>query len=718
LILWVSAALAAEIEVDVRARDSGDPIAMARATSGAHTATTDASGLGTVEVDGNGPWTVTIAADGWRPTQISVAPPADRPVRVWLEPGAGPLEVVVEGLKPVPSPTRYVVDGEQAAETPGTLDDAVRLVQSLPGVTVQREFSPGAGTLQVRGADPGDTRYFLDGIELPYLYHYNQYASVFPASQIGELELYPSTFSAAYGDSVGAIVDARSRLDPPEELHGDATVNFVLGGGDVKLPIGHRGWWTSASGRRSYLDLVGTSSAQYTVWPRFGDWVVRAEHGTADNGFGVFTFGAFDGYTRAVGELSVLDPVEASTTPYLDYRQGFEAVGARGQWSSPERNGRASVGLVHHGISSELSGPGKEELAAVDLTSRVDATWRTHSLFAWDVGSELKLSRTSLVVEPAGPDGLRVAEEAPALARNAAVDDDLVRLQGGIYGIAEAQTGPVRWMPGLRLDGDSRIAEVQVEPRGTVRWAVADQTMLKAGGGRYSERPATELLFPGAGDPDLPTTTSWQASAGVEQTFAGRLEVDVDLYRKWLANLVETPIGELPRTAPSGAAQGIELVTRYRLREAFFLWGWVALAQATVDEATGETVPASGDQRVAGGVVASWDLGRWNVGARYRYASGLPFTQLEGSVYDAGNDSWVPIPGPIDGDRLPSYHKVDLRLGHTWAFRGWTLEGVAEVWYVPRSSAQLYPTWNYDYSEQGWVNGPTVLPLLGARARF
>ena len=65
----------------------------------------------------------------------------------------------------------------------------------------------------MRGSQPGDNRYYLDGIEIPYLYHFNQYASVFPASQVGTLELFPSTFSARYGDAVGAIVEAQSRLE-------------------------------------------------------------------------------------------------------------------------------------------------------------------------------------------------------------------------------------------------------------------------------------------------------------------------------------------------------------------------------------------------------------------------------------------------------------------------------------------------------------------------
>jgi hypothetical protein len=42
----------------------------------------------------------------------------------------------------------------------------------------------------------------------------------------------------------------------------------------------------------------------------------------------------------------------------------------------------------------------------------------------------------------------------------------------------------------------------------------------------------------------------------------------------------------------------------------------------------------------------------------------------------------------------------------------------ADVWIVPKTSAQLYPTWNYDFTEQGFVLGPTILPLLTARATF
>lgn len=711
MIVWWAAAGAAELDITVRERADGDPISGATVDG----SPTDNRGRAQLTVDGDGPWTIHVSAEGFFGATVEVAR-RDRTV-VWLERGGGTLEVVVEGLKRTADPTRHTVDGEMAHETPGTLDDAVRLVQSLPGVTVQREYSPSSGDLSVRGSAPGDSRYYLDGVEIPYLYHYNQYASVFPSTQIDRLDLYPSTFSAHYGDAVGAIVDATSRLDPPEGLHGGASLNFVMAGADLSAPVG-RGWWLSGSGRRSYLDLAGEGSAQYTVWPTFHDFSLRAEHGDADDGVGIFVLGAGDSYTRAAGELDLLDPLEATTTPYLAYRQGFQLAGVRRQWNGPHVDGRWVAAGVRHRRSGDLSGIGSEDLGTLSLASRLDTTVRPERGPYWDLGYELVGQRIALEVEDAGPAGVRVAEEAPALARGVSVDDTMLRLRGGVYGTAYVETGRLTWMPGVRVAADSMVAEVQLEPRASARWAIGESTMLKIGGGRYTQRPDAELLFEGTGDPDLPTTRSWQVSAGWEQAVASRLELGIDVYRKWLTDPLLFPIDAPPYAVPHGRAWGVELVTRYRLRERVFLWGWLAVQRTLLETSDGRIVPADGDQLLSGGAVLSWDVGRWTFGGRYRYASGLPFTPIEGALYDAGSDSWLPLPSDTNTARLPDYHKVDLRVAYGLQFRGWSMELVAELWVVPDASSQLYPTWNHDYSEQGWVEGPTILPLLGVRARF
>lgn len=714
---WAGAAHAATVVIAVRDERAGDPVTGASVAAGDATGVTDAAGEVTLTLPDPGPWTVTVELEGYARAELEVD--ASEPsARVWLtRDGSGSMEVVVEGLKPTADPSRHVVDGEMALETPGTLDDSVRLVQSLPGVTVQREYSPSSGDLSVRGSAPGDSRYYLDGVEIPYLYHYNQYASVFPATQVAQLELYPSTFSAHYGDAVGAIVEAESRLDPPEATHGGASLNFVMAGADVRAPI--RGeWWFSASGRRSYQDLRGSQSAQYTVWPTFYDFAARAERGDAADGLGLFAIGAGDSYTRAAGELDLLDPLEADTVPYLAYRQGFQVVGARRQWTRPTFSGRLVGALVRHQLSGDLSGLGGEALGTTSLTSRLDLEGHPTGKLKWDAGYELIGSRTSLAIDPVGAAGVRVAEEVPALARGVAIDDAMGRLREGMYGTAHLQLGPVWLMPGLRADVDSTTPGIELQPRAAARWAIGDQGMFKVGGGRYTQRPEPADLFLGVGDPALPTTTSWQISGGWEEAIAGRLELGLDLYRKWIENPLIVPLDAPPYAAPRGDARGFELVTRYRLREVLFLWGWLAVQQTTYRDVDGLTVPGDGDQGLSGGLVFSYDIGRFTFGGRYRYASGLPFTPIEGSVYDGGNDAWLPIAGETNAERLPDYHKVDARVAYEWQLRGWSWELVAEIWYVPKASTQLYPTWNYDYTEQGWVSGPSFLPLLGVRTRF
>jgi len=714
VIALLSLAWAADLEVRVMEMGTGNAIG-ATVEIGDHSWTTGRDGR--LSLDITEPVHLVVSAPGFRTAEVEVTPPIDKPLRVFLPRTRGPLVVVVEAFRKTPDVSRHVVDAEMAYETPGNLEDAVRLVQSLPGVAVQREYSPSAGTLTIRGSAPHDSRYYLDGIEVPYLYHFNQYASVFPASQLGQLELYSSTFGAKYGDSVGAIVEAETARDRPDRVEGTAFLNFVIAGGQIRAPVG-KNWWVAASGRRSYQDLVGGGSSQYTVWPVFSDFSLRAEHGDERRGTGFFFWGAADRYDRAVGELDVLDPVEAEQSPQFRYRRSFRVGGVRHHWNSGDDWGRLVVGVVDDRLSGILSSNGSQEQATLSLSSRLDASRRFGTYSGYDLGYELRAEQTDLAVTEPGFGRILVAEEAPALGRGVAVDDRISRTQGGLYATLHTGFNGVRIMPSMRLGFDSSTTQATLQPRIAARWRLTDSTELRAATGRYAQRPPTTLLFPGTGNPLYPTTTSWQVAGGIEQTLAGRLTLNIEGYRKWLSDVMVFPIGEPPQVLDSGDAYGVELTWRYRIREVMFLHGWAAWARSTVGR--GELRRWSdGDQPVNIGLVASWDpTQKLNIGARYRLGSGLPYTPLQGSVYDGGTDGWIATPGLDNGARLPLYQKLDLRVAWTFRFNRWKLTTSAELWFVPKSSAQLYPAWNYDYSEQGWVRGPTLLPLLGMRAKF
>ena len=173
MILWLALAFATPLEGQVRERGTGDPVAGAtiRLPDGT-TVQADDKGRFTVEAP-DGEVALTVEDEDHAPRTVVVSVPAKGRTTIYLAPPAAPFEIVVESFQPTAHATRRTVDAEQALETPGTHDDAVRLVQALPGVAVQREYGRTSGELSVRGSLPGENRVLLDGVEVPYLYHFN-----------------------------------------------------------------------------------------------------------------------------------------------------------------------------------------------------------------------------------------------------------------------------------------------------------------------------------------------------------------------------------------------------------------------------------------------------------------------------------------------------------------------------------------------------------------
>ena len=739
LLVWTSAAWSATIEGRVANRGDNAPVPEAEVivqptpageAGGDPTATEPAAapidpaapapqavplddrGRFTVEVPDGQSVTLTVQSPVHRPETVIVTAPLEKPLVIYLTPSGKPGEIIVEAFRPTADISRHRVDAEQAYETPGTYDDAVRLVQALPGVNIQREYSPSSGDVAVRGSLPGDSRYFYDGVEVPYLYHFNQYASVFPASQLDSIELFPSTFSARYGDATGAVIEATSKEDRPDHVTGNVGINLVMVGADVRIPL-PKGWWMSVAGRRSFQDIVGEQSTQYPVWPRFYDFSMRAEHQGKNSRTAIFASGSGDRYERAVGELDVLDPVEQTDAPALDFRRDWQMLGVKHTW----RQGRLVSAVLHDGQRAELNVTGRQNTRTLGIPTRLDTSLPLSERASLEVGGELRPELAWIDVRGNDTYGPLVTREAPAIAWGGDPIDAraLPRLRVGAYSTVNAQLGRLRLMPGLRLGFDSFGLAGTVEPRLAGRVTITDTTELRFATGRYQQRPETAQLafFEG-----YPTSDGWQASLGVDQAIAGRLEISLDGFYKGQRDVLFQPINGPARVYATGQSFGGELTMRYRMRETFFLWGWFSAARSLVYD-DGITTPTASDQPLAGGLVASWNiLPQLNVAVRYRASSGLPYTGIDGSVYDARQDTWIPRFGQDNNNRMPFYQKIDVHLAYTFRFNKWSLQAAADLWIVPKSSAQLYPTWSYDYSEQGFVLGPTVVPLVGLRASF
>ncbi|MCA9615139.1 MAG: TonB family protein, partial [Myxococcales bacterium] len=110
------------------------------------------------------------------------------------------IDVEVHAERAPLEPTRHSLDAAEVRRVPGTNGDAIRAIESLPGVA----RPPGLdGSIIVRGSAPQDTQVFVDGALIPLAYHFGGVSSVVPSEILDRLELRPGNFGSEYGRGMG-----------------------------------------------------------------------------------------------------------------------------------------------------------------------------------------------------------------------------------------------------------------------------------------------------------------------------------------------------------------------------------------------------------------------------------------------------------------------------------------------------------------------------------
>ena len=211
----------------------------------------------------------------------------DLHIQIEMEENQTELEGVTVTASPfrrdIESPVSLRIIGLQEIEkSPGANRDISRIVQSYPGVA----FSPIGyrNDLIVRGGSPSENRFYLDGVEIPNINHFNtQGASGGPvgilnADLIREVNFYTGAFPTDKGNALSSVLDFKLRDGDMERNSLKAT----LGASEVSLASnGHLGKKTSylVSVRQSYLqflfDMLGLpflptfTDAQFKLKTRF-----------------------------------------------------------------------------------------------------------------------------------------------------------------------------------------------------------------------------------------------------------------------------------------------------------------------------------------------------------------------------------------------------------------------------------------------------------------
>jgi hypothetical protein len=238
------------------------------------------------------------------------------------------VEIIGEAPDPA-APPSYDLQGAEIRILPGSGNDTLKALQSLPGVA---RVPFGLGGLVLRGASPRDTNVYLDGIEVPLLYHFGGLASFYPSSMLTALEMVPGGFSAEYGRGQGGVVIMRSRPGRTDRWRVESEVSLQDAAvrADGPGPLG--GAW-SVGLRRSYIDTVlaltvpEDSGFALTVAPRYYDGQVRYDLALGGGQrLSAMLFGADDRLSLLFDDED--DPAEMSQTGF-QYVQRFARAALR-----------------------------------------------------------------------------------------------------------------------------------------------------------------------------------------------------------------------------------------------------------------------------------------------------------------------------------------------------------------------------------------------------
>jgi TonB family protein len=699
---------------------------------------TDAQGRFELRGVPEGKQEVVIAAPGYQRLAISetIEPGKKLEVLYLLQAlYTNPFEAVVSGDKERKEISKTSISIQEVNRIPGTQGDALKVIEDLPGAA--RSSPAGGGLLVIRGSNPGDSLVFLDGLNLPLLYHFGALSSTVNPDLLGSIDYVPGNFSVAYGDMIGGLVSVNTR-PLREELHGYANLSLlessVLLEGQVPGDSGVR---LSVSGRKSYIGevlqaVIPDGSVGLLAAPSYYDAQVRLDWKPKGSSHTLQFLALTSDDT-----LSLLFKRPFATDPNssgdLDFETGFSQLRLKdsyrsGPWTVD------SVAMYEHLVLRFGIGTTHFSLFGNDLYLRSVASYEASDDLKLTAGFE---SINRHVNVAANIPGSALFREGDPNQNGPRGDDARIQVAALPFNrYSPALFAEARWKllpnltvtPGLRLDSYVYTGQPKTTrtlgPRITARYEASEDLAFKAGAGLYSQGARNGDASAQFGNPAILPQRAAQFTAGAEWRPLAGVFTSLEGFYKKIDDIIVSNSGAVSSTsldnAGTGRVFGLEVLVRKELTDRLF--GWIAYTLSRSDRIDRPGQPQrlfDFDQTHNLTIVASYQLpAGWQLGARLRLISGNPETPVIGASYLNATDSYLPIYGLTNSRRLPLFHQLDLRIDKVWTFDAWNLDLYLDVLntYNHRSIEGIQ--YSYDFSQSSYIGGLPFFPSLGLKGAF
>ncbi|WP_439473774.1 TonB-dependent receptor [Algoriphagus formosus] len=620
---------------------------------------------------------------------------------------------------------------------PGGNRDISRVIQSLPGVASTASFR---NDILIRGGAPNENKFFIDEIEVPVINHFATQGSsggpvgILNVNLIKNVDVITGGFPANRMNSLSSFFEFELKEGRRDEMFTQLTV----GASELTLsnegPIGDKTTYLF-SARRSYLQglfrLLGLP-----FLPTFNDFQVKTT--TKLNDKTELTFLGVGAIYNFVLNQDIPDDEteeERENRLYLlgvlpvqeqwNYATGLKLKRFRenGFWTfvlSRNMLNNRSFKYANNDESSEdnlifdyLSQESENKFRAENSIFGTGYTLKygvnyEYSRYLIENFDRATLSSTGQVIDISSISNFN--SYGAFVSGSKTFDGERLLLTGGI-----------------RMDGSDfgRTAQNplnQISPRISVSYQLKPNLFATANAGIYYQRPPYTVLGFRNNEGELINQQNDvrfirnnQLIAGIEllQPEKNRRFTAEAFYKRYsnypssvlngisLANL-GADFGVIGNEAvisnSDGRAYGIEFLAQQRLFNDFYGIAALTLVRSEFTNPNTEGfIPSSWDNRIILSLTAGKRFKKnWEIGARWRYLGGTPYTPFDVeesaliSNWDLRNQGILDFT-QINGERLPAFHQLDLRVDKKYYFKNWNLNWYFDIQNAYNFQAQQAP---------------------------
>jgi len=602
--------------------------------------------------------------------------------------------------------------------TPGGNRDISRVVRSLPGVASTPSFR---NDIIIRGGSPSENTFYLDGIQIPVINHFQTQGSsggpvgIINVDLLKEVNFYSGAFPANRGNTMSSVFDFSLKEGRSDKW----TFNGVVGASDlgvtVEGPVNKKSTLVF-SARRSYLQFL-FSLFNLPFLPVYNDLQFKYKYKLdSKNQITLLGVGAIDDFSLNLDAPdNIDDPAEKEEAEYI-----LNALPVSEQWNYAmgvrydhfRKNGNSTIVLSRNALNnSAIKYKGNDDSdpdnLIQDYNSRETETRLRiedySTINTWRINYGINFERARFKTT----DYNKIVTQEGAVTRNYTTEVSINKW--GLFGqVSNTFYDALTLSIGLRMDanyysGDMNNLLDQLSPRLSASYKINSTINLNFNTGIYYQLPSyTVLGYRNSTTNELENKEngvtyirSKHLVGGIEFNLPSNSRITVEGFYKGydqypflledsisLANLGADfgVIGNAPVSSTSeGRSHGVELLLQQKLYKGFYgilAYTWV---RSEFEDKNEKLIPSSWDNRHVVSLTAGKKFGKnWEIGARWLFTGGSPYTPF--NVQETVRiENWdvrpygVPDYDQLNNQRISAYHQLDLRIDKKYFFQRWSL---------------------------------------------